>query len=149
MNVIAPIMTEPGGPAWRQTTFYPFSLTSRLGRGTARRVEIDGAPRVQSARFGDVSAVNAVATTDDAGTSVFLVNRSVSDAAELVIDLRELDAASLAVVESWIVTDPDYRAANTLADPERVAPGPLEVVRQGDELRVSLPAVSWAVVRLG
>ncbi|MGC8107758.1 alpha-L-arabinofuranosidase C-terminal domain-containing protein, partial [Salmonella enterica] len=25
VNVIAPIMTEPGGPAWRQTTFYPFS----------------------------------------------------------------------------------------------------------------------------
>ena len=149
VNVIAPIMTEPGGPAWRQTTFYPFSLTSRLGRGTARRVEIDGAPRVQSARFGDVSAVNAVATTDDAGTSVFLVNRSVSDAADLVIDLREFDAASLAVVESWMITDADYRVANTLADPDRVRPQSLEVIRQGDELRVSLPAVSWAVVRLG
>ena len=149
VNVIAPIMTEPGGPAWRQTTFYPFSLTSRLGRGTARRVEIDGAPRVQSARFGDVSAVNAVATTDDVGTSVFLVNRSVSDAADLVIDLRELDAASLAVVESWMITDADYRVANTLADPDRVRPQSLEVIRQGDELRVSLPAVSWAVVRLG
>ena len=35
VNVIAPIMTEPGGPAWRQTTFFPFSLTSRL-RGGAR-----------------------------------------------------------------------------------------------------------------
>ncbi len=136
--------SEPGGPAWRQTTFYPFSLTSRLGRGTARRVEIDGAPRVQSARFGDVSAVNAVATTDDAGTSVFFVNRSVSDAAELVIDLRELDAASLAVVESWMITDADYRVAN----PDRVRPQSLEVIRQGDELRVSLPAVSWAVIRL-
>ena len=28
VNVIAPIMTEPGG-AWRQTTFHPFALTSR------------------------------------------------------------------------------------------------------------------------
>jgi len=93
---------------------------------------------VQSARFGDVSAVNAVATTDDAGTSVFFVNRSVSDAAELVIDLRELDAASLAVVESWMITDDDYRAR----------PQSLEVIRQGDELRVSLPDVSWAVIRL-
>ena len=24
VNVIAPIMTETGGPAWRQTIFYPF-----------------------------------------------------------------------------------------------------------------------------
>ena len=28
VNVIAPIMTEPGGPAWRQTTFFPFAITS-------------------------------------------------------------------------------------------------------------------------
>ncbi|MBN9174620.1 MAG: alpha-L-arabinofuranosidase, partial [Microbacterium sp.] len=33
VNVIAPIMTEPGGPAWRQTTFFPFSVTSALARG--------------------------------------------------------------------------------------------------------------------
>ena len=32
VNVIAPIMTEPGGPAWRQTTFHPFALTARHGR---------------------------------------------------------------------------------------------------------------------
>ena len=33
VNVIAPIMTEPGGPAWRQTTFYPFSLTAKARQG--------------------------------------------------------------------------------------------------------------------
>ena len=32
VNVIAPIMTEPGGPAWRQTTFHPFSVTARLAK---------------------------------------------------------------------------------------------------------------------
>ncbi len=31
VNVIAPIRTEPGGPAWRQTIFHPFALTSRAG----------------------------------------------------------------------------------------------------------------------
>ncbi len=33
VNVIAPIMTEPGGPAWRQTTFFPFAidLAARAG----------------------------------------------------------------------------------------------------------------------
>ena len=28
VNVIAPIMTETGGPAWRQTIFYPFAQLS-------------------------------------------------------------------------------------------------------------------------
>ncbi len=32
VNVIAPIMTETGGPAWRQTIFWPFAQMSRLGR---------------------------------------------------------------------------------------------------------------------
>ncbi len=38
VNVIAPIMTEPGGPAWRQATFHPFALTvaARRGRGAPR-----------------------------------------------------------------------------------------------------------------
>ena len=29
VNVIAPIMTETGGPAWRQTIFYPFAHFSQ------------------------------------------------------------------------------------------------------------------------
>ena len=33
VNVIAPIMTETGGPAWRQTIFWPFAQLSNFGRG--------------------------------------------------------------------------------------------------------------------
>ena len=40
VNAIAPIMTEPGGPAWRQTTFFPFAVTSRLARGRALQVRL-------------------------------------------------------------------------------------------------------------
>ena len=47
VNVIAPIMTEPGGPAWRQTTFFPFAITapgparcSAAFRARARDVEV-------------------------------------------------------------------------------------------------------------
>ena len=31
VNAIAPIMTETGGPAWRQTIFHPFMHFSRMG----------------------------------------------------------------------------------------------------------------------
>ena len=38
VNVIAPIMTETGGPAWRQTIFHPVRADSAsLGRGTVLR----------------------------------------------------------------------------------------------------------------
>ena len=40
-NVIAPIRTEPGGPAWRQTIFWPFADFANLGHGTVLRTQID------------------------------------------------------------------------------------------------------------
>ncbi len=33
VNAIAPIRAEPTGPAWRQSIFHPFALTSRLAQG--------------------------------------------------------------------------------------------------------------------
>ena len=42
VNILAPIMTEPGGPAWKQTIYHPFALTSQHGRGTALRVAQKG-----------------------------------------------------------------------------------------------------------
>src|SRR3546814_1149675 len=41
VNVIAPIMTETGGPAWRQTIFHPFAQASRHARGNALRLKVD------------------------------------------------------------------------------------------------------------
>ena len=75
VNVIAPIMTEPGGPAWRQTSFHPFALTSRHGRGTVLRAEVDS-PVMDTKWLGDAPVLDAVAVLDDAGSvTVFAVNR--------------------------------------------------------------------------
>ena len=47
VNVIAPIRTEPGGPAWRQTIFHPFAITSRLAKGSVLRTELS-APTLET-----------------------------------------------------------------------------------------------------
>ena len=41
VNVIAPIMTEPGGRAWKQTTFHPFALTSQHAKGTVLQLAVE------------------------------------------------------------------------------------------------------------
>ncbi len=41
VNVIAPIMTEPGGAAWRQTIYWPFLFASKHGRGTALQLAVE------------------------------------------------------------------------------------------------------------
>ena len=53
VNVIAPIMTEPGGPAWRQTIFFPFADAARFGRGEAIRIVSDG-PTFRSRALGEL-----------------------------------------------------------------------------------------------
>ena len=147
VNVIAPIMTEPGGPAWRQTTFYPFSITSRLARGEVIRPVIDS-PVYGTARHGDASVVDAVATVDGDQAAVFLVNRDVAEAARVTIDVRGLGSSR--VVEAVTLADSDVYAKNTLAEQERVVPrenASAEIV--DGVLSVELPAVSWTAIALG
>lgn len=78
VNVIAPIMTEPGGPAWRQTTFHPFSVTARLAKGGTVLEPKLSAGTVDTPRYGEVDGVNAVAVRcADGSLAVFAVNRSL------------------------------------------------------------------------
>jgi len=149
VNVIAPIMTEPGGPAWRQTTFFPFSITSRLAQGDALELKLD-APTYETAQYGEVPLVDAVATFDaESGRSaVFLVNRSQDEAVTLTVDVASLGDVS--VLESHTLADDDVYAKNTLEDRERVAPRANDSVRiEGGELTITLPPVSWTALSLG
>ncbi|HXR44326.1 MAG TPA: alpha-L-arabinofuranosidase C-terminal domain-containing protein, partial [Pseudolysinimonas sp.] len=142
------IMTEPGGPAWRQTTFFPFAVTSRLARGVTLELKLD-CPSYESEQHGTVGVVDAVATHDEESgdTAVFLVNRSLDEAVELVVDVSLLGAVSIGSADS--LHDADMHAANTLSDPERVRLSPNETARLvGGELRIILPPVSWTAVTL-
>jgi alpha-N-arabinofuranosidase len=147
VNVIAPIMTEPGGPAWRQTTFYPFSLTSKLARATALELKLDS-PTYDTALYGTVPLVDAVATHDDGGTTIFAVNRSLTEEVTLEIDTRALGPVENA--EATSLFDDDIHAANTLDHQDRVVPKSNSSARVGDGIvTVTLPPVSWTVLTLG
>ena len=49
-------MTEPNGPAWRQTIYHPFALTSNYGRGTALRVS-QNCDTIETRKFGEVDSL--------------------------------------------------------------------------------------------
>jgi alpha-N-arabinofuranosidase len=148
VNVIAPIMTEPGGPAWRQTTFFPFAQASAYGRGRVLRVEVDS-PTYTTAKFGEVPLLHATAVTDDetGEVTVFAVNRDRSTTLPLEIDLSGVDART--VVEHLVLSDADPEARNTLEQPERVAPHRVTGTGVGGGvLRAVLEPLSWNMIRL-
>jgi alpha-N-arabinofuranosidase len=154
VNVIAPIMTEPGGPAWRQTTFYPFSITSRLASGEVIRPVITS-PVYATARHGEAPVIDAIATADSAEgrAAVFLVNRDLSETARVTIDVRGLDVRGLGctrITEATTLADSDCYARNTLAEPDRVRPAANASADLADGvLTIELPPVSWTAVALG
>ena len=149
VNVIAPIRSEPGGPAWRQTIFHPFAITSRLARGSVLRVEI-ASPAYETARFGAVPTLDAVATHDEetGDVTVFVVNRDQSSPATLTAGVNGF-GRSFRVAESWVLADEDLTASNTAADPDRVVPRPAtDAWLEDGSLHASLPPVSWTAIRL-
>ncbi len=146
VNVIAPVMTEPGGAAWRQSTFHPIALTSRYGRGTVLATPVVADP-VPTARYGDVDAVDGVAVRgDDGSVTVFAVNRDQKSPHELTADLRGFPGLSTATVT--MMSGEDRTATNSVDAPDRVAPRELPSTSLAGGLRVQLPPVSWAMVRL-
>jgi alpha-L-arabinofuranosidase len=147
VNVIAPIATEPGGAAWRQTTFFPFAQASKYGRGTVLEVRPEG-PRHETKRFGQVDLLHATAVREETGAvTVFAVNRSQTEALPLEVALHGLGLSSVA--EHSVLADADPDARNTRAEPERVAPHEGKGTRLAEgALRATLEPMSWNVIRL-
>ncbi|MBC7290915.1 MAG: alpha-N-arabinofuranosidase [Actinotalea sp.] len=148
VNVIAPIMTEPGGRLWRQTTFHPFALTARHAVGEVLEVKLS-TPSHETAKFGDTPLLDAVATHDpDSGdVAVFVVNRSLTDDATLDVDLRAF--GDLRVAEALTLANPDPYARATVDDDTALAPtANATATVDGGAASVVLPPVSWTMVRL-
>ncbi|HEX8510725.1 MAG TPA: alpha-N-arabinofuranosidase [Propionibacteriaceae bacterium] len=148
VNAMAPIRTEPMGPAWRQTTFHPFATTANNARGTVLRVEPQ-APMMDTALYGPVPTVDAVATfDDDAGViAVFMVNRQQHSSSDVTIRLTSFETTE--VVDHLVLADADPEARNTAEDPNRVqmqAGSGTELT--GGYLRVTLAPLSWSVIRV-
>ncbi|TPQ30508.1 alpha-N-arabinofuranosidase [Bradyrhizobium guangdongense] len=159
VNAIAPIMTETGGAAWRQTTFYPFAQMSRLGRGKVLRTQVESEtydstyydPRdgqqpmfpIPNVAYLKVAAVAG----EDGGLSLFLLNRDLTQEIEVSLEARSF--GRLAIGEALELCHDDLGATNTKDAPERVKPAPLQGAHMDrGRLRLTLKPASWNVIHL-
>ena len=148
VNVIAPIMTENGGPAWRQTIYYPLYYASLHGRGEALAVAVD-VGTYDAKVANDVPYLDAAAVKNDDGKTVtlFLVNRHPDEA--LSIDIGLAGFAPKAIAEHITIANPDLQATNTARAPDRVGPmrGKGVGVRDG-AVKGRLPPRSYHMIRV-
>ncbi|MDJ0389195.1 alpha-N-arabinofuranosidase [Roseomonas sp. E05] len=160
VNVIAPIMTENGGPAWRQTIFHPFAQMSNFGRGRVLRGLVDSPtyatdyydPRGTQELHFPLPAVpylklSAVHNAGSGHVTLFVLNRHLDEALAFETELRSF--GPLAVEQATQLRHDDLKAVNTKERPDQVAPEPLRGIDCGPgSLRVSLPPASWCMIRL-
>jgi alpha-N-arabinofuranosidase len=105
------------------------------------------APTYDTARHGEASVIDAVATVDEGRAAVFLVNRDLTETARVTIDVRGL--GSTRITEAVTLADADVYAKNTRADSDRVKPAANASAALADGvLTIELPQVSWTAVAL-
>jgi alpha-L-arabinofuranosidase len=148
VNILAPIMTEPDGPAWRQTIYHPFALTSKHGRGVSLQVAQHG-PKLKTANAGEIDSLIAAAVWNEAQaeTNLFLVNRDPLQPIEVTADVAATDATC--VLEALSMWEHDATMVNSAAAPDAVMAKALADVELTDgRLTAVLPAMSWNLIRI-
>jgi alpha-N-arabinofuranosidase len=148
VNVIAPIMTDPKGAAWRQTTYYPYYLASRFGRGTALDLRVD-APGYDSIHADNVPYVDIAGVHDEAAGTVtfFAVSRHATDTIDLDVALHGFTAGQ--VIDHQVMTHANLQAVNTSAEPNAVVPKKGSGARLADgRLSVRLAPYSYQMIRV-
>ncbi len=147
VNVIGPIMTEPGGAAWRQTIFHPFALTAKYAQGRVLRT-LASSKTYGGKTVPEMPFLNATVTEDESTgqVTVFALNRNISENMDLNVALRGF-GKSRKIVTALEIHHANMKATNTKDAQDTVAPRKLEhVTIKNDQLQATLKPGSWNVI---
>lgn len=149
VNVIAPIMTDAAGGAWKQTIFYPFMHASKYGRGEAL-LPVMNSTRHATEKHDEITDVESVAVFNEEAdeVTIFAVNRNLEEDVELQSDVRSFEGYR--ILEHIVLEHEDLKAVNGLGM-ERVAPVNADDRSKldGGMITSVLKKASWNVIRLG
>src|SRR5574344_3168386 len=147
VNVIAPIFTEPGKGAYRQTIYWPFHDVAVFGRGTVLTPVVK-TPQKTTKKYGDVPAVIFSAVYDESSeeVTVFALNTDKKEEADTEFNLASFGKAEMFYRTE--MTGKDLSAKNSLETPDAVMSRPAPLV-QGENgiYMVRLAPASWNVLR--
>lgn len=148
VNVIAPIMTDEKGGAWRQTIFYPFLHASSYGRGIALHPVIQSTKH-DTSNHEDVSDVEVVAVYNPEyeEVTIFAVNRNIEHEVKFTSELRGFK--NYEVLEYIVMENDDMKAVNTLSSQNVKPESKTEYSFDDGIFTTDMKKCSWNVIRLG
>jgi alpha-N-arabinofuranosidase len=147
VNVIGPIMTEPGGAAWRQTIFHPFAQAARHARGDVLRTKIETETFAAESRADLPCVLASVIHNPQSGeTTILALNRHASEAIAVEIELRSFDREHTVALATEL-QHRDLKAINSVDAAEEVRPAKHnDVSISGTTVRATLKPLSWNVL---
>lgn len=148
VNVLAPIMTEQDGTAWKQTIYYPFLHVSQYGRGVVLN-PILHTGKHDTPEHEDVTDVDAIAVYHEENESVtiFAVNRNAQEDVLFEADLHNFEGYE--VLEYLVMEDYAAEQVNSAVN-ESVFPKQKHAYeKQNHIFKTKLKSLSWNVIRLG
>src|ERR1700757_397144 len=146
VNVIAPIMTNADG-LFRQTIYYPYSWALQHGHGKVLNVLVES-PTYDVKGLDAVPYIDAIATTEDGKTSLFILNRDLAKAHSVEVVWE--DQPQNRVLASQVLTGSDLKAVNGFDAPERVKPQAFDKPSTANgRSKFEVPARSYTVIQWG
>jgi alpha-N-arabinofuranosidase len=146
VNVIAPIYTQKGGKAIKQTIYYPFQQVSLYGRGVALKTIVD-CPKFETKSYGDVPVLQTAATYNESNGSLvlFILNCGQYEDAELLLNIRSFP--KIKYMQQIVMDGIDLNMKNTFDNPDAVRPRIIEIDNADGVMDIVLPKLSWNVLR--
>jgi len=144
VNTIAPIMTETGGKAWRQTIYWPFYYASNYGRGDVLESRVDVAS-YENKQYGTIPYADALVVhhPETGEIDLFVVNRHEHEMLSLELDLPGF-GNSYMLVEHIVLEHENLYAVNDTMNPEEVMP---KQVLHADTENLQIAPLTWNLLR--
>lgn len=146
VNVLAPIMTNPEGAAWKQTIYYPFQQVSLYGRGTVLdpKIWVEG---YSTKDFAHVPYIEAIAVHNNQKNElvVFALSRSF-EKIDFEIDLNGFKLKE--IIEFSQFTGFDIKEINTEKKGNVKPVASSNINLSDDKVTAKIFPLSWNMIRI-
>jgi alpha-N-arabinofuranosidase len=144
VNVIAPIFTQKGGSAIKQTIFYPYLHGSLFGRGTTLQTLVE-CDKYNCPNYSDVPYIDSIAVETDKGVTLFISNRSNE---EVILECKAENFTCANTPTHTAMYEENILAQNTFENPDNVKPKNVgEIIIEDGVIKTKLNSVSWNMIQ--
>ena len=145
VNLLPPILTEPGGSVIKQSIFYPYQYLSKYGKGFVLN-SVTECPSIEILD-GVTKGLDELVIDDRENFSLRIFVNNITDT-NMEVDINLQDYSIESVDHVQMVSD-DLMDSNTFIDPDRIVPKKVDSpIFKSNKIKVRLASYSWNMISI-